>query len=427
MNPRAIRAVREIINRAVEDAVLVVLPDGSVAELTRGAYGGWLWRGDPIDGPALWCYKIEELRDESERQRVEELARRAEEFKIMAEEASRLGVEPPEPAVKALRLYFRPALLIPIKRAERYAVYSAEPRPEDVVATAALLYYDYWYSRRGRCINGTHNICGKERRLETMLRSRGLGMAVRVPVDSQLEQYLARALQPGIEIEPEETEAGEEAGAPHVEIAVAEPRPPELEVELEEAPAHHSPPQAAAPQRQELVPVYLLAMHLPTEDVVAVHRTESGVDGAKRIKEWSGERAKLAREIESLRRQAYRKIERSWCMVREFGVWVTVSESGVREAEELGREVRERMQKLGLGDIAQRYYVRAIRAYFEPGDARTLLDAAVAQLRGEIEELERKIKDAETAQNKRLVRELSRRREYIQALLETFRKYAERL
>jgi TolA-binding protein len=53
--------------------------------------------------------------------------------------------------------------------------------------------------------------------------------------------------------------------------------------------------------------------------------------------------------------------------------------------------------------------------------------ARVRQLRGEIEELQRRIKEAEGEQNKQLVRELTRKKEYIQALLETFRKYAERL
>jgi ribosomal protein L18E len=64
--------------------------------------------------------------------------------------------------------------------------------------------------------------------------------------------------------------------------------------------------------------------------------------------------------------------------------------------------------------------------YVEPHDAKVLLDAAVAQLRGEIGELEKRIKEAESAQNRRLARELARRREYVAALLEAFKKYVER-
>jgi hypothetical protein len=195
----------------------------------------------------------------------------------------------------------------------------------------------------------------------------------------------------------------------------------------DEKPAQVTAATPAALPRQKLVPVYMLAMHLPTEDVVAVHRTESDESSTRRVKEWSGDRARITREIESLRRQAYRRIKRLWCMVREFSIWVAVTEDGIREAERLSAEVRQKLAELGLKDVADRYHVRALRVYMEPRDARTLMDAAIRQLRGEIEELERRIKDAEAEQNKRLVKELARKREYVNALLETSRKYLESL
>jgi hypothetical protein len=444
------RVVREIlrrIDRLAESDVLAVACDREwgcekgwyVVRLEKGIYGGYLWRDPehPVDERArlvLWRYQIEELKDESAIRQVEDAAKQTQEYKIMTEEARKLGVEPPEPAVKALAVRFRAARLVEKKSTDRYIVYDVEPLPEDVAVTAARLHYDLRYSRRGKCRSGSHrNLCGREETLARMLVSRGVDAdpvrGVLVPVDSsQLEALVARALQPETpetetEGETGDEEAGASAPAPADITAVTAQ---ELEVELEAEPARRPSPQAAPP-RQELVPVYMLAMHLPTEDVVASHYTESDASGARRVKEWSGDRARVARAIENLRRNAYRRIERLWCMIKDFGVWITVSEEGIKEAERLNAEVREALQKLGLGELARRYYVRAVRVYLEPHDAKMLLDAAVAQMRGEIEELEKRIKEAESEQNRRLVRELSRKREYVSALLETFRKYLESL
>ena len=191
---------------------------------------------------------------------------------------------------------------------------------------------------------------------------------------------------------------------------------PELEVELEE-PAVTT---ADVTTRGELVPVYLLAMHLPSADLIADDYTEADGRVVRRIKEWQN--YDVAREIENLRRSIYRRVERAWCMVKEFGIWVTVSEEGVKEAERLMREVRDTLQKIGLGDVAHRYFVRAVRVYLEPSDAKMLLDAAVLQLSAEVEELERRIKDAETA---RIKRQLMRKKEYVKALLDIFKRYIE--
>jgi len=203
---------------------------------------------------------------------------------------------------------------------------------------------------------------------------------------------------------------------------------PELEVELE-APAAAAAATAVttadAPTRGELVPVYLLAMHLPSADLIAEDYTDADRGIVRRIKEWRGANTQIAREIETMRRGVYRKIERVWCMVKEFGVWVTVSEEGVKEAERLMKEVRDTLQKIGLGDVAHRYFVKAVKIYLEPQDAKMLLDAATAQISKEVEELDRRIKDAEASHNKRLVKELMRKKEYAITLLKIFKRYME--
>jgi flagellar biosynthesis regulator FlbT len=207
---------------------------------------------------------------------------------------------------------------------------------------------------------------------------------------------------------------------------------PELEVEFKapaaievglEAPADTA---VTTPARQELVPVFMLAMHLPSADLVAEDYTDSDSNAVRRVKEWRGPYRDVAREIENLRRNIYRRIERVWCLVREFGVWVTVTEEGVKEAEQIGQNVRARLLQLGLEEqVVSRYYVRAVKVYLEPQDAKMLLDAAVSQLSTEVQELENRIKDAEFAQNKRLVKELMYKKEYVKMLLAVFKKYIE--
>jgi hypothetical protein len=214
---------------------------------------------------------------------------------------------------------------------------------------------------------------------------------------------------------------------PIVEVGTSE-----LEVELEAPAAAATTAVTTAdvttPTRGELVSVYLLAMHLPSADLIADDYTDADRGIVRRIKEWRGENTqRIAREIETMRRGIYRRIEKLWCMVKEFGVWITVSEEGLREAERISKEVRERLHQLGLGEVAHRYFVRAIRVYLEPSDAKMLLDAAVRQLSSEAAELDRRIKDAEVTQNKRLVKELMYKREYVKHLLATIRKYIENI
>jgi hypothetical protein len=223
-----------------------------------------------------------------------------------------------------------------------------------------------------------------------------------------------------------EVEFGLDAAPPEAVPAVEEGF--EVEFEEAEAPAPQATQATATavtPAQQELVAIYLLAMHLPSADLVADDYTDESGNTIRRIKEWSGEGRKVAREIETMRRNIYRRIERLWCMVREFGVWVAVSEAGVREAERLSKEVREALRKVGLDQFAHRYFVKAIRVYLHPDDAKMLLDAAVDQLTLEVQELERRIKDAETARNRRLVGELIRKKEYVRALLDVFKKHVE--
>jgi hypothetical protein len=204
---------------------------------------------------------------------------------------------------------------------------------------------------------------------------------------------------------------------------------PELEVELEApaAAAATAVTTADAPTRGELVPVYLLAMHLPSPDILADDYTDYLNNAVRRVKEWQGARRDKARIIENMRRSIYRRIERLWCMVREFGVWIAVTEQGVMEAERISKEVRETLRRIGLGELASRYFVRAIRVYLEASDARLLLDAATAQLSREAEELDRRIRDATASRNARLAKELMRKKEYTMTLLNIFKEYMEKI
>jgi hypothetical protein len=239
-----------------------------------------------------------------------------------------------------------------------------------------------------------------------------------------------------------EVEFGSPDGSPSAPPAASAALPAteeDLEVELEEVSEEGSsgaaPSSAASAPAdmavsakdltKELVSIYVLAMHLPSPDILATDYTDNVGNVVRRVKEWSGLNRDKARIIENMRRNIYRRIERIWCMVREFGVWLTVSEEGVREAERLMREVRDTLRKIGLDQIAHRYFVKAIRIYLHPEDAKMLLDAAVSQLTAEIQELGRRIKDAEAARNRRLVRELLYKREYTKALLDIFKKYME--
>ncbi len=243
---------------------------------------------------------------------------------------------------------------------------------------------------------------------------------------SELEvEFEAPASAVSLEVEPMPAVAASSSAA-------VEFKPSTLEVEFEapdEAPAvtAETTAEEAPPPVRELVPVYMLAMHLPSADLVADDYTEDLGGAVRRVKEWNGDVRRLAREIENMRRTIYRRIERLWCMVREFGVWIAVTEAGVREAEHISKEVKKRLHQLGLGEVANRYFVRAVKVYLEPQDAKMLLDATVRQLTAEVQELERRIKDAEVAQNKRLVKELMYKREYVKHLLMVFKKYIENI
>jgi hypothetical protein len=211
-------------------------------------------------------------------------------------------------------------------------------------------------------------------------------------------------------------------------IPIVEVGTSELEVEFEApAAAATAVTTADAPTRGELVPVYMLAMHLPSPDILADDYTDYLSNAVRRVKEWQGARRDKARLIETMRRSIYRRIERLWCMVHEFGVWIAVTEQGVMEAERISKEVRETLHRIGLGELTSRYFVRAIRVYLEPSDAKMLLDAAVAQLSNEVAELDRRIKDATASRNARLAKELMRKKEYTMTLLNIFKEYMEKV
>ena len=204
-----------------------------------------------------------------------------------------------------------------------------------------------------------------------------------------------------------------------------------LEVELEEpavpAPAP-APAPAAAPavsavgstavqqSKQELVPLYLLRMRLPSkyllQEVEYQEKTE--------IRRFADDRASA---LETLRRRIYEQISRVFCAVEEYGVWVAVTPEAVKEAAELGGLVKDELKRLGFGeDIIRRYDIKAIKAYFESNEAKDLLEAAIKQLSADIAELEQKIAQAEAEAKKSAVRRLAQDAQYKRALLEAFKK-----
>ena len=243
--------------------------------------------------------------------------------------------------------------------------------------------------------------------------------------------------------------------APQPQISLEEIKPQELEVEIPETPQPPQPqPQSqlqlqpqpiqqmevelgvtptpqpiATPTKQELVRIYLLAMRLPTKHLLMQSEYERDGNGVLReVRRWDGKIAQIASRVEGIRRDAYARLSRVFCHVEEYGVWVTVSEDGVREAQSVSKFVIEELKKLGIDKIKNiniegKYGVRVVPIYLEPEEAKNLLEAAIAHLSKDVEELEKKIEEAKKSENKKYLRWLEQEKSYRKALLESFRKY----
>ena len=175
--------------------------------------------------------------------------------------------------------------------------------------------------------------------------------------------------------------------------------------------------------KAELVKLYLLSMRLPSKYLVQRVENERVGDTVREVRRWEGETAKLAAALQTLRWSAYSAMSRVFAYVDEYGVWIAVSEHAVEEARKVSERVREELAKLGLAPLAERYVVRAVPVYLEPDDAGELLAAAVAHLSSDVDELKRKIEEAEKEKKFKALKKLEREKKYREALLEAFRNY----
>jgi hypothetical protein len=255
--------------------------------------------------------------------------------------------------------------------------------------------------------------------------------ATAVGVEGEQEQQ-QQAPQPQIdlEIKPQELEV-EIPEAPQSPQSQPQPQQqtPSMEVELETAPTTPTPQPIPTPTKQELVRIYLLAMRLPTKHLLMQSEYERDGNGVLReVRRWDGKTAQIASRVEGIRRDAYARLSRVFCHVEEYGVWVTVSEDGVKEAQAVSKFVIEELKKLGIDKIKNiniegRYGVRVVPIYLEPEEAKNLLETAVAHLSRDVEELSQKIEEAKKSENKKYLRQLESEKRYREALLEAFKRY----
>jgi DNA-directed RNA polymerase subunit L len=181
-------------------------------------------------------------------------------------------------------------------------------------------------------------------------------------------------------------------------------------------------------RRAELVKIYLLAMHLPSEYLIQELEREKGVERRR----WPGEKWEIAKKINQIRARAYERIERIFSYVEDLGVWIAVTDEAVAEARRVMRMVREELSQLHLEEYKpdfdiDRYIVRAVPVYLEPEDARRVLEAAIRKLSADAEELARKIEEAERARNERRAKDLKKDYNRILKKLEEIKSYLKRV
>jgi hypothetical protein len=236
------------------------------------------------------------------------------------------------------------------------------------------------------------------------------------------------------EVQDQTLEAeGEEAQAQapvQIQVPEIEIKPKELEVELETpaVPTAVQPQQAPpTPPRQSLVKVYLLSMRLPSKYLVQEVEVKENVE----TRRWEGERAEIASRLEGIRRACYSKIERAFAYVEDFGTWIAVTDEAVEEARKVSDFIKSELKALQIDQVKKvdldAYSVKAIPIYLEPEDARGLLNAAIAHLSRDVEELEAKIAEAEKEQKKDALRRLESTLKYKQELLNAFKRFLQTL
>jgi predicted DNA-binding antitoxin AbrB/MazE fold protein len=232
----------------------------------------------------------------------------------------------------------------------------------------------------------------------------------------------------GVE-ETQVAEESEEESEPRIEIELPEipVKPREHEVELVQSPQLPQPTavEKEQPQKSELVKLYLLSMRLPSKYLVQKIEIKEGEE----VRRWEGIAKDIASRLEGIRRKAYDEISRIFAHVEEFGTWIAVSEKAVEEARKLSEWIRNELSSLPISqvkkniDLNSLYSVRAVPIYLEPDDAKELLNAAIARLSADVDELERRIREAEDQQKKTALKRLETDLNYRKALLEAFKRF----
>jgi len=206
--------------------------------------------------------------------------------------------------------------------------------------------------------------------------------------------------------------------------------PPEvkpLTLKLVPSTAEAKPPESTAvipqPQREELVKIYLLDMRLPSKYLVQ----EIEVRDGEEIRKWNGASREVASRLETIRREAYEKISRIFTMAGSSGMWIAVSDEAVREAYEISRWVRKKLKESGIEkikniDVDKTYGIDVIEIYMKPDDAKKILERAIETLSQDIEELNKRIAEAEKTNNRNALRRLQNSLEFKKALVEVFKK-----
>ncbi len=246
-------------------------------------------------------------------------------------------------------------------------------------------------------------------------------LIVKLPViTSEIDALFKNATSP-----PQEADADtqvqdveEEPKVPDTAVTeVLKPKELELELAPETAPSQApQPPQPEEkPERRELVRIYLLSMKLPSKYLVQKVTYEK----RKEVREFND----LAPKLETIRREAYRMVSRVFAYVEEYGTWIAVTEDAVREAHEVSKYVIGKLTELGLSDKTSRYVVKAVPIYLEPENAKELLNAAIEHLSNDVDELNRRIAEAEAEKKKKALSTLKKDLEYKQRLLEAFKNF----
>jgi DNA-directed RNA polymerase subunit L len=114
-------------------------------------------------------------------------------------------------------------------------------------------------------------------------------------------------------------------------------------------------------------------------------------------------------------------------MAGSSGMWIAVSDEAVREAYEISRWVRKKLKESGIEkikniDVDKTYGIDVIEIYVKPDDAKKILERAIETLSQDIEELNKRIAEAEKTNNRNALRRLQNSLEFKRALVEVFKK-----